>query len=269
MSTFERQSECMAGLKVLIVDDARFIRDLVSKIVSSGFPNSEVKAAEDGDAGRKMMMQHQFDIILCDWEMPGLSGLEVLQWARQQPNYQKVPFLMVTSRGERDYVLKAVQSGVNDYIGKPFEPSHLIDKIKTWLAKGGETSSVARRRAAEMLAAEQKTQKPAPKKPKGLAQLRLGGGVHRCAVKDLTLQQVRVAVKREDVIPAMLEPTVVDIEQADGSTVQLNGFVRAIEAHEPKVDSAFLNVDVLFVDNDPEKMALLSRYIERMNKSTG
>ena len=78
----------MAGLKVLIVDDARFIRDLVSKIVSSGFPDSEVKAAEDGEAGRKMMMQHQFDIILCDWEMPGLSGLEVLQWARQQPNYQ-------------------------------------------------------------------------------------------------------------------------------------------------------------------------------------
>ncbi|MCO4759624.1 MAG: response regulator, partial [Oceanospirillaceae bacterium] len=61
----------------------------------------------------------------------------------------------------------------------------------------------------------------------------------------------------------------VDIEQADGTTVQLNGFVRAVEAHEPKVDTAFLNVDVLFVDNDPEKMALLSRYIERMNKSTG
>jgi len=260
----------MAGLKVLIVDDARFIRDLVSKIVSTGFPDSDVKAAEDGEAGRKLMMQHQFDIILCDWEMPGMSGLELLQWARQQPHFQKTPFLMVTSRGERDYVLKAVQSGVNDYIGKPFEPAQLIEKIKSWLAKGGETSAAARRRAAEMLAAEQKTQKAAPKKPKGLAQLRFGGTAHRCAIKDLTLQQVRVAIKREDGVPSLLEATVVDIEQTTGGdTVQLNGFIRALEAHEPKVDSAFINVDVLFVDNDPEKMDLLSRYIERMSKTAG
>lgn len=261
----------MAGLKVLIVDDARFIRDLVKKIVSTGFPQSEVQAAEDGEAGRKLMLQNKFDIILCDWEMPGMSGLELLQWARKEPNYQTVPFLMVTSRGERDYVLKAVQSGVNDYIGKPFEPAHLIEKIKTWLAKGGETNAVARRRAAQLLAAEQgATKKPAQKKPKGLAQLRFGGAMHRCAVKELTLQQVKVAVKREDGIPSMLEPTVVDIEQVSGQdTIQLNGFVRAIEAHEPKVDTTFLNVDVLFVDNDPEKMELLSRYIDQMRKSAG
>lgn len=260
----------MASLKVLIVDDARFIRDLVTKIVSSGFPQSEVKAAEDGEAGRKLMMQNKFDIILCDWEMPGMSGLELLQWARREPNYQTVPFLMVTSRGERDYVLKAVQSGVNDYIGKPFEPSQLIEKIKTWLAKGGETNAVARRRAAQLLAEQSAVKKAAPKKPKGLAQLRFGGSMHRCAVKDLTLQQVKVAIKREDGIPSMLEPTVVDIEQVSSQdTIQLNGFVRAIEAHEPKVDTIFLNVDVLFVDNDPEKMERLSRYIDQMRKSAG
>lgn len=260
----------MASLKVLIVDDARFIRDLVTKIVSSGFPQSEVKAAEDGEAGRKLMMQNKFDIILCDWEMPGMSGLELLQWARREPNYQTVPFLMVTSRGERDYVLKAVQSGVNDYIGKPFEPSQLIEKIKTWLAKGGETNAVARRRAAQLLAEQSAVKKAAPKKPKGLAQLRFGGSMHRCAVKDLTLQQVKVAIKREDGIPSMLEPTVVDIEQVNSQdTIQLNGFVRAIEAHEPKVDTIFLNVDVLFVDNDPEKMERLSRYIDQMRKSAG
>ena len=79
-----------------------------------------------------------------------------------------------------------------------------------------------------------------------------------------------MAIKREDGIPAMLEATVVDIEQTTGGdTVQLNGFIRALEAHEPKVDSAFINVDVLFVDNDPEKMDLLSRYIERMSKTAG
>lgn len=258
----------MAGLKVLIVDDARFIRDLVTKIVTTGFPDSQADAAEDGEAGRKLMMNNSYDIILCDWEMPGMSGLELLQWARRQPAYQKVPFLMITSRGERDYVLKAVQSGVNDYIGKPFEPKQLIEKIKQWLARGGETSAAARRRAAEMLAAEPRAQKPAAQKPKGLAQIRLGSGSSRCAIKDITLQQVKVAVKREESLPSILEAAVVDIEQAaGGSMVQLNGFVRAIEAHEPKADSTFLNVEVRFVDNDPDKLDLLSRYIERMNKA--
>lgn len=259
----------MSELKVLIVDDARLIRDLVTKIVRAAFPASEVMAAEDGEVGRKLMMQHQFDIILCDWEMPGLSGLELLQWARQQPAYQKTPYLMITSRGERDYVLKAVQSGVNDYIGKPFEAAQLVEKIKLWLEKGGETNAVARRRAAELLAADPATARPkaATKRPKGLAQLRLGSGNYRCAIKDLTLQHVKVAIKREDALPCILETAVVDIEQAGGDAmVQLNGFVREIEAHEAKIDSAFLNVDILFVDNDPEKMDLLSRYIQRLSK---
>lgn len=259
----------MPSLKILIVDDARFIRDLVAKIAASGFPESEVSTAEDGEAGRKLLMAQKFDIVLCDWEMPGMSGLELLQWTRKQPAYQKVPFLMVTSRGERDYVLKAIQSGANDYIGKPFEPAQLIEKIKTWLAKGGETSAAARRRAAQLLAAEQQTKAKSAPTSKGLAQLRLGSASYRCAIKDLTLQHVKVAIKREETLPIILDQTVVDIEQASGTgTIQLNGFVRAIEAHEPKADPTFLNIDVHFVDNDPDKMDLLSRYIGKMNKKS-
>ena len=123
----------MSQTKVLIVDDARFIRDHVSRIVRDHFPEYHIDAAEDGEAGRKLMSGESYDLILCDWEMPGMSGLELLQWARQQSSYNDVPFVMITSRGERDYVLKAIQAGVNDYMGKPFEDLQLVEKIKKYV----------------------------------------------------------------------------------------------------------------------------------------
>ena len=92
--------EQMNKLKVLVVDDAKFIRERVTSMVRDAFPQSAVYACENGRDAIKAMSQEQFSIILCDWEMPQMSGLEVLQWTRAQDNYKQVPFLMVTSRGE-------------------------------------------------------------------------------------------------------------------------------------------------------------------------
>jgi DNA-binding response OmpR family regulator len=259
----------MSDLKVLIVDDARFIRDHVSRILKEHFPEYQVDAAEDGEVGRKLMAKTKYDLILCDWEMPGLSGLEVLQWARQQANYADVPFVMVTSRGERDYVLKAIQAGVNDYMGKPFEDSMLIEKVKKYAGKRVESSADSRRKAAQMLAAGKTaaSQNKAPKKPKGLAQLRIGSGVFKCAIKEITLQFAVVAVKREDGVPALLQQCVVDIEQASGSSVaQMNGFVAALSANERSTETTFITVDVQFVDNDPDKLEVLTGFIANLSK---
>ena len=256
----------MAGLKAIIVDDARFIRELVTKILHDAFPESVVKAAESGDAGKKLLSQENFDIVLCDWEMPGMSGLELLQWTRQQPSYQTVPFLMITSRGEREYVLKAVSSGVNDYIGKPFEPQQLIDKVKTWLEKGGETSPAARQRAAQLLAsAKSPAAKKAAPKPKGMAQLRVGSHSHKCAVKELTLQYAKVAIKNENELPAIFQQAVIDIEQPNGKDVaRINGFIRGMHALEADLNSNFVDVTIHFSDNDADKMEVLSRYMSAM-----
>lgn len=258
----------MSQIKVLIVDDARFIRDHVSRIVKENFPEYQIDAAEDGEAGRQCMSKTTYDLILCDWEMPGMSGLELLQWARQQSAYVDVPFIMVTSRGERDYVLKAIQAGVNDYMGKPFEDQQLVEKVKKYIGKRVETSADSRRKAAQMLAAgKTAAAKKSVKKPKGLAQLRISSGLLRCAIKEITLQTVQVVVKREDGVPALLEQVVVDIEQAAGGSVaQMNGFVSGLHATEKSVQTTFINVDVQFVDNDPEKMEVLTGYIAGLGK---
>lgn len=257
----------MSELKILIVDDARFIRDHVSRIIKEHFPEYQVDAAEDGSVGRDYLQKTNYDLILCDWEMPGMSGLEVLQWSRKQPQYVDVPFIMITSRGERDYVLKAIQAGVNDYMGKPFEDAQLVDKVKKYAGKRAETSAESRRKAAQMLAAGSATAQKKPKKPKGLAQLRVGVGHLKCAIKEITLQHAQVAVKREDGVPQLLEHCVVDIEQGSGKSVaQLNGFVSALAANERAVDTAFVNVDVQFMDNDPEKLEVLTGFIASLKK---
>ncbi|MFW1677238.1 response regulator [Pontibacter sp. JAM-7] len=258
----------MAEIKVLVVDDARLIREHVSRIVKNHFPDYQVDAAEDGDVARTLMTRQDYDLILCDWEMPGMSGLEVLQWARQQPVYRDAPFVMITSRGERDYVLKAIQAGVNDYMGKPFEDASLVEKIDKFAGKRIETSAESRRKAAQMLAAGKSAagQAKAQKKPLGLVQLRCNAGLLRCALKDVTLQHARVALKREDGVPQLLEQVVVDIEFAADQVVQLNSFISGLSANELRIDTPFISADVQFADTDPEKLEHLTRFIASLKR---
>ena len=88
----------MKALNILVVDDAYFIRDLVKKAVRAQYPAFNVDDAVDGLKAQSMMKKGDYHVILCDWEMPNMSGLELLQWMRGDKNYAKTPFLMITSR---------------------------------------------------------------------------------------------------------------------------------------------------------------------------
>lgn len=257
----------MKDLNVIIVDDAKFICELVTKIVTESFPSATVSAAYNGKEAQALLSQQRFDLILCDWEMPQMSGLELLQWTRAQPAYQSTPFVMVTSRGEREYVLKAIQAGVNDYLGKPFTNDQLVAKIQKLLQRTSSTPNAAKQaKAAHMLAQQgDSSDDLAAKnvaKPKGLAHLRASGQVFKCAIKDLSLKDVLVVVKNEGKFPQVLDQAVVDIEQLSGGSVaRVNGFVHMVQAAETRINSPFINIKVTFVDDDPDKMAHLSKYI--------
>ena len=119
----------MAMLKALVVDDASFVRDLVKRTVRQRFPVIETTDAQNGRRAQSLMTRTAFDLVLCDWEMPEMSGLELLQWMRQQPQYEKVPFIMITSRGDKDHVVEAIKEGVSEYLGKPFSAEGLSSKV--------------------------------------------------------------------------------------------------------------------------------------------
>ncbi len=122
----------MQKLNFLVVDDASFIRDLVKRTLKSQFHQCQIDEAINGKKAQALLAKRRYDLILCDWEMPELTGLEVLQWLREyekETGSAKSPFMMVTSRGEKAHVVSAVESGVSGYIGKPFSSEQLLTKV--------------------------------------------------------------------------------------------------------------------------------------------
>ena len=125
----------MKALNVLVVDDAAFIRDLIKKAMRDSYPSFKIHEAVDGRKAQSILKSNPIDLVLCDWEMPEMSGLELITWMRTEERYAKTPFMMITSRGERDHVIKAVTAGVSDYIGKPFTRDNFLGKVNKLLSK--------------------------------------------------------------------------------------------------------------------------------------
>ncbi|WP_191601636.1 response regulator [Marinomonas algicola] len=119
------------AVKILVVDDATFTRDLIRRTLRKQFPSAQLEEAVNGRKAQQMLTKMTFDMVLCDWEMPEMTGVELLQWCREQDNYKKadLPFVMITSRGDKSHIVEAVQSGVTDYLGKPFSSEQLINKV--------------------------------------------------------------------------------------------------------------------------------------------
>lgn len=286
----------MAMLKALVVDDASFVRDLVKRTVRQRFPVIETTDAQNGRRAQSLMSRTAFDLILCDWEMPEMSGLELLQWMRQQPQYENVPFIMITSRGDKDHVIEAVKEGVSEYLGKPFSPDGLSKKIikvmgrklKDAMDRSGKSlaspadafkesanlltrkpESVPENAAAPAPASPSRTQASAtPKQAQSrslmsLASVRFAESTLKSVVKDINLTEVRVIAKRDQVFPGILDQAVVDIETGEGQMARLNGYVHQLQAVDKRQDTDFVSVTIRFVDEDPKKLEDLSKFVAR------
>ena len=132
----------MSKVSVLVVDDAPFIRDLVKKCLRNYFPGIVIEDAVNGRKAQALLERERFDLVLCDWEMPEMSGLELLTWCRQQEALKAMPFIMVTSRGDKENVVQAIQAGVSDFVGKPFTNEQLLTKVKKALTKAGKLDTL-------------------------------------------------------------------------------------------------------------------------------
>ncbi|HEN8710043.1 MULTISPECIES: response regulator [Pseudomonas] len=289
----------MSKVNVLVVDDAPFIRDLVRKCLRNAFPGMVIEDAVNGRKAMTMLGKETFDLVLCDWEMPEMSGLELLTWCRQQPEMKNLQFIMVTSRGDKENVIQAIQAGVSDFVGKPFTNEQLLTKVKKALTKIGKLESLVAGGQARVNSAfandslsaltggkpEAVKAPPAaavPAKPlinapkpqtaaaaaaqtgRGQGQLRLSSGTQPCVIKALSLKEALLVVRRSAVLPQVLEGAVLDLEQGESAEVaRLNGYLHAIAALEPKPESDWLQLTFKFVDQDAQKLDYLSRLIAR------
>ncbi|WP_077529680.1 response regulator [Vreelandella utahensis] len=286
----------MSKLKALVVDDASFVRDLVRRTMRSQFPSIELHEAADGRRAQTLMGRERFDLILCDWEMPEVSGLELLQWARGHSQYSETPFVMVTSRGDKEHVIEAIREGVSDYLGKPFSPESLGKKVRKVLGsqlgdegQGAPAPSDAFRQSADLLTGGSGSQKKETPSSTGEASTESGGAKRaqatgtasasrgreatmvdlrfseatlRGVLRAVTLNEVRVSARRDDPMPQILEQAVVDVDLG-GRMARLNGYVYQLQAQEKHPDTKFVQVVVRFVDDDPQKLEDLSHFIAR------
>jgi two-component system chemotaxis response regulator CheY len=114
-------------MKALVVDDSLTIRKIIAKALQQIGIESVVEA-ENGAVALTAVSEHSPDLILMDWNMPQMSGIEALTKLRGQGC--KTPVIMVTTEAEKSRVIEAIKAGANDYLIKPFAPEQLAEKAK-------------------------------------------------------------------------------------------------------------------------------------------
>ena len=117
--------------KVMVVDDSSLMRQIIkNNLKQLGFENSNLLDAEDGEEALKKIGEGEVDLVISDWKMPRMTGIDFLRAVRSDDTLKELPFLMVTSEADKEKTMEAVQVGVNQYIVKPFNAKQLAEKIR-------------------------------------------------------------------------------------------------------------------------------------------
>ena len=116
------------NMKILIVDDFSTMRRIIKNLLRDlGYNNTS--EADDGQTALPMLNKGGFDFLVTDWNMPGMTGIELLRAVRADASLASLPVLMVTAEAKREQIVEAAESGVNGYIIKPFTAATLKEKI--------------------------------------------------------------------------------------------------------------------------------------------
>lgn len=124
-------------MKVLVVDDFATMRKIVKNVLKQ-INIENVVEAENGKHALNVLKSEEIDLIISDWMMPEMTGIEFLKVCKEDEEKKKIPFIMVTAEGQKDSVMEAIKSGVDNYIVKPFTPDKLKEAIDKARARAGK-----------------------------------------------------------------------------------------------------------------------------------
>ncbi len=121
-------------MKILIVDDFSTMRRIIKNLLRDlGFNNTD--EADDGNTGLPKLQSGNYDFLVTDWNMPGMTGIDLLRAVRADEKLKTLPVLMVTAEAKKEQIVLAAQEGVNGYIVKPFTAQTLKEKIDKIFAR--------------------------------------------------------------------------------------------------------------------------------------
>jgi len=115
-------------IRILVVDDFSTMRRIVKNLLKElGFNNTD--EADDGSTAWPMLQANEYDLIVSDWNMPNMTGLDLLEKVRADSTLASTPFLLITAEAKRNQILDVAQAGVDGYIVKPFSASTLYEQM--------------------------------------------------------------------------------------------------------------------------------------------
>jgi two-component system chemotaxis response regulator CheY len=117
------------NMRILVVDDFSTMRRIIRNLLGElGFEN--IEEADDGATAMPLLDSQPFDLLVLDWNMPGVPGIDVLKWVRAHERLSAMPILMVTAEAKREQIVEAAQAGVSGYVVKPFTAATLKQKLE-------------------------------------------------------------------------------------------------------------------------------------------
>lgn len=279
-------------LRILLVDDATFIRDLIKRTLRKFLPACEIVEASDGRKAQAILNKQTVDLILSDWEMPGLSGEELLTWVRAEERLATIPFIMISSLGAKTHIVRAAELGVSDYLGKPFTSEELLQKVQKALVRAGHMRPVQQNNvqnsgvfssleifsgrdessgtgSAEALlspgAISHNDAKPAkePSRMRGTGLIRFADQHLKCMIKSLGTDEMSVIARRTPRLPTVFDPILLDLSTGNdtgGLRSGLGAYVHSLAAVEKKPDAEFLTLVLRFDMADAHTREQLSLF---------
>ncbi len=116
-------------MNVLVVDDFATMRKILRNVLRQiGFTN--ISEADDGKTALNELKKEKFDLVLCDWNMPNMPGIELLKEMKSDGELKDIPFIMVTADAQKKHIVEGVKAGVNSYVVKPFSAETMNEKLK-------------------------------------------------------------------------------------------------------------------------------------------
>lgn len=129
----DQRPTSLGPIQILFVEDEAPIQTLVQhNLEAAGF---RVAVADDAETAMDRLADNRPHLLILDWMLPGMSGLDLCQWLRQDPAYSYLPVIMLTAKGEEDQRVRGLETGADDYLAKPFSPRELTARINNLLRR--------------------------------------------------------------------------------------------------------------------------------------